>query len=129
MVVKMLRGALLPILLMACLSGVASAKEKSLATSVTIEPGKWSVGRLRNVNDGVVLEAGLTSDQPVVFMILDEASYNRFPQKQSPLVLAQVHERAGVQTVIAKGGNYFLLFWNKGDDMANVSFFARVSRP
>ncbi|NVK17785.1 MAG: hypothetical protein HWE30_03730 [Methylocystaceae bacterium] len=100
---------------------------KSVATEVVVNPNKWTVGRLRNVGDRTKIEMGVASDGDVVFLLLKEEEFKKFPKVKAPTALITVHQRLSLSTIIKEAGNYYLLFWNKGQqDPVRVKFFAHV---
>ncbi|WP_031484944.1 hypothetical protein [Maridesulfovibrio frigidus] len=103
------------------------ANQKTVSSDVTVSPGKWSVGRLRNMSDNVELTVGVTTKGPILFLMLDEAQMKKFPKISDPLMMTRVDGSLALKTNIRKGGNHYLLFWNKySSKPISLRFKARV---
>jgi len=101
---------------------------KTVGTEVVVQPGKWSIGRLRNVSDNVDVSLWVLSPSPVVLFVLTEAQLDAFPKVPDPVLMGQVDGRFEAKTHLAAGGNHYLLFWNKtGTQPLTLRFAARFS--
>lgn len=116
-----------------CMGSAAQAKESIgrkeavVEKELTVKSGKWAVARMRNMNDNVELAIGIQSQGPIMCLVLSEAQMKKFPKISDPLLMARVDGMFALQTDVRKGGNYYLLFWNKYSDLpVSLKFKARV---
>lgn len=116
-----------------CVVAVAEAqsdigkKQAIVEKDVTVKSGKWAVARMRNMNDNVELSIGVQSQGPIMFLVLSEEQIKKFPKISDPLLMTRVDGVLALQTDVRKGGNYYLLFWNKYSELpVSLKFKARV---
>lgn len=116
-----------------CMGSAAQAKESIgrkeaiVEKELTVKSGKWAVARMRNMNDNVALAIGIQSQGPIMCLVLSETQMKKFPKISDPLLMARVDGMFALQTDVRKGGNYYLLFWNKYSELpVSLKFKARV---
>lgn len=125
----MIAFALLCVCFVPNAQGQEAANGKSIATEVTIEPKKWSVGRLRNVPAGALGHFGVEASNDIVFMLLTHDDFKRFPKVKVPMGLLSVSGDMTLSLPFKETGHYYMLFWNReGTEAVDVKFFARIER-
>lgn len=121
------------LILLSCFALPAQAQESGehkevvIERDVTVKAGKWAVARMRNMADNVELTVGVKSQGPVLLFILNEKQMKKFPKISDPLLMTRVDGTMGIKTDVRKGGNYYLLLWNKYSELpVPLKFKARV---
>jgi hypothetical protein len=125
------RGLLLVLFMLFCWSGAKAdsrINSKNLGSELIVQPGKWAMGRLRNIDANTSLSIRVQSEGAVVFLIVPEAQLKAFPKINDPVVMARVHRIFAATTTFVTSGNYYLLFWNRDSQHpASVQWQGQVS--
>lgn len=94
----------------------ARGAEKSVEMSAEVPAQKWKATRLQNVNRGATLDIDLTSDGDVTIMLLDDDSYEQYPDVTTPLFRSASTHHARFSIVVPERGDYFLVVDNSEGD-------------
>lgn len=102
--------------------------EKMIGSELTIQPGKWAMGRLRNIAANTSFSINVQTEGAIIFLILTESQLNAFPKVNDPLLMARVNRQFSATSNIDAGGNYYLFFWNKDRrNNASVKWQGQIS--
>jgi hypothetical protein len=110
------RSLLLLLLLLLCWSTVRAdpgIDSKKVGSELSVQPGKWAMGRLRNIDANTSFSIRVQTEGTVVFLILPEAQLKAFPKINDPVIMARIHRIFAATTTFVTSGNYYLLFWNR----------------
>jgi len=125
------RGLLLVLFMLLCCSGALAdpgIDGKNVGSELIVQPGKWAMGRLRNIAANTSFSIRVQTEGSVVFLILPEAQLKAFPKINDPVVMARVHRLFTATSTLASGGHYYLLFWNKDNQKpATVKWQGQVN--
>ncbi|WP_328985315.1 hypothetical protein [Thiorhodovibrio winogradskyi] len=109
---------------------LADLDGKSVGSDLSVGPGKWAIGRLRNFPAGYECTIRIQNTQSILFLMLDEEQLKLFPKVSEPLLLARVANGLEAKMRIAQEGDYYLLFWNKENaETVKLRFTATVQAP
>lgn len=103
--------ALLAALLLAPAQGWSV--EKSASVSLTVEAGRWSATRLRNLPKGGSLALEMTVDGAVDLLLLGQEDYAKFPKSGRPLFRGRAADSLSFTIVLPAAGDYYVLVDNR----------------
>jgi hypothetical protein len=90
----------------------ANAKVSSVKLSVEVPAGQWKAARINNLPKDAVIKADIGSDRDITALLLDQGSFEKYPNIQQPLYQSKVHEKLSFTVTIPAGGHYYLVFDN-----------------
>jgi hypothetical protein len=102
----------------------ANAKISSVKLSIEVPAGQWKTARIKNLPKDAVITANISSDRDITVVLLDQGSFEKYPDIQHPLYQSKVHEKLSFTVTIPDRGHYYVVLDNgTGSQPARLNIF------
>ncbi len=106
----------------------AQAIERSASLNTEVGVGKWKAVKLRNLPKGVKLSIEIITDGAITLLLLDQKTYDSFPDINRPLLRSTTSTKFSFEFLIPRTGNYFAVLDNRAGNAARkVSILVTAS--